>query len=74
MKRLLPAFALVCLLSVPSMAGDTNGPGATATPTPICVENCTSPTTNATTTTTTPTNLTAEVLLGILLIALALKG
>lgn len=42
MKRLLPAFALVCLLSVPSIAGDTNGPGKQdpPPPPPPCTENC----------------------------------
>ena len=44
MKRLLPAFALVCLLFATSNAGDTTGPPAIPPP-PACTENCTNSTT-----------------------------
>ena len=40
MKRLLPAVALVCLLALPSIAGETTGPGKSDPP--PCTENCTS--------------------------------
>lgn len=65
MKRLLPAFALVCLLAVPSIAGDTNGPGKTEPPPPppACTENCT----NSATTEIDPLAL-IEALLDVLLI------
>lgn len=64
MKRLLPALALVCLLSVPSIAGDTNGPGKSdpPPPPPACTENCT----GSATTETDPITL-LEALLDVLL-------
>lgn len=69
MKRLLPAFALVCLISVQSIAGDTNGPGAVASPTPppTCTENCTS----SSTTTQSLSDELLEVAVTLLLIVVA---
>jgi len=57
---------LVCLLAFPSIAGDTNGPGAVASPTPppICTENCE----NSNTATQNVSNELLEVAVTLLLI------
>lgn len=77
MKRLLPAVVVVCLLTAPlgftSYAGETTGPGAAATPTPACTENCPN-SSNQTQSASTESGDLSGLLLEALLSLLTIRG